>query len=215
MCRMPGWDRKHGDGFAHREVEHIGDGPALVSNRERLVVETPSAAHLAGHEDIGQEVHLHPDHPVSVAVLATPAGHVEGEAPRAIPLGACRRQSGEEQADAVENLRVGGRVGTRGAADGRLVNVHHPSDAFHPLDAGVRTHRTLRAVERAGERPVENLVHEVLLPAPETPVTQVKAPSGIRTSTSFRLFARAPTIRTECGAERRRGGTGISRSPRR
>ena len=159
-----GLGAEHGDGLAHREVEHVGDGAALVAHRQRLVVEPASVAHLAGDEDVRQEVHLHPDHPVALAVLAPPARHVEGEASRLVTLGAGGGERGEERTNPVEHLRVGRRVGTRGAADGGLVNVHHPSDPFDPLDVRMPPDGTFRAVQRAGERPVEHLVHQRALP---------------------------------------------------
>ena len=55
------------------------------------------------------------------------------------------------------------------------------------------------------------------LPPPETPVTQVKRPSGIAAVTLFRLLPRAPTIfssRPGVGA-RRLAGIATVRSPER
>ena len=53
----------------------------------------------------------------------------------------------------------------------------------------------------------------VLLPDPETPVTHVKAPTGIRTSMSRRLFSRAPSTDSQPCGSRRVAGTGIVRAP--
>src|SRR5258708_37148207 len=54
------------------------------------------------------------------------------------------------------------------------------------------------------------------LPDPLTPDTATKVPSGIATSMSFRLFARAPRITSFLPfPARRRAGRGISLSPRR
>ena len=54
----------------------------------------------------------------------------------------------------------------------------------------------------------------VLLPLPDTPVTAVTAPSGMRRSTPLRLCSRAPVSVSHCGPTRRRdSGTGISRAP--
>src|SRR5260370_25906647 len=51
-------------------------------------------------------------------------------------------------------------------------------------------------------------------PEPLTPDTATNAPSGIATSRFFRLLARAPRITRRLPFPfRRRGGTGISRSP--
>ena len=55
------------------------------------------------------------------------------------------------------------------------------------------------------------------LPPPETPVTQVKRPSGIVAVTFFRLLPRAPTMRSSRPgvAARRRVGIATVRSPER
>jgi hypothetical protein len=47
------------------------------------------------------------------------------------------------------------------------------------------------------------------LPEPETPVTQLKIPSGISTSMLLRLCSRAPVILIELADFRRDLGTGI------
>src|SRR3546814_20812715 len=53
------------------------------------------------------------------------------------------------------------------------------------------------------------------LPLPETPVTQVKVPSGIAASTFCRLFAVAPRMRISWPGwpSRRRRGTSVWRKP--
>src|SRR5262245_53946425 len=52
-------------------------------------------------------------------------------------------------------------------------------------------------------------------PEPETPVTQTRRPSGIRTSIDLRLFARAPSTSTALPLpSRRAGGSAIERAPR-
>ena len=55
------------------------------------------------------------------------------------------------------------------------------------------------------------------LPPPETPVTQVKSPSGIVAVTFFRLLPRAPTIVSSRpgSAARRLVGIATVRSPER
>ena len=54
----------------------------------------------------------------------------------------------------------------------------------------------------------------VLLPEPDTPVTQIMVLSGKSTSTFWRLLARAPRIPTLHPLPRRRcAGTGISSAP--
>jgi len=53
------------------------------------------------------------------------------------------------------------------------------------------------------------------LPEPETPVTQVRTPKGMRTVTSFRLWPAAPLSSSQPVGVRRTAGTAISRRPER
>ena len=53
----------------------------------------------------------------------------------------------------------------------------------------------------------------VLLPEPDTPVTQVRAPTGNAASMSRRLFSRAPWTVSHPRASRRIAGTGTPRRP--
>ena len=85
--------------LVHGQVEHVGDGEAVVLHLQRGVVEALALADLAGHVNVGQEVHLHPLHAVALAGLAAAALHVEGEAARACsracgPRAAGRRSRG-------------------------------------------------------------------------------------------------------------------------
>ncbi len=57
---------------------------------------------------------------------------------------------------------------------------------------------------------------KVLLPEPDTPVTQVNKPKGMRTSKFFRLFSRAPNTSSHLPFVRRRfSGTAICLAPHR
>ena len=76
---MVGWLAKKRQRLLARHVEDVGDGLALERHLEGLPVVARPAAHLAGHVDVGQEVHLDLDGPVPGARLAAPAPHVEGE----------------------------------------------------------------------------------------------------------------------------------------
>ena len=61
-------------------LEHVGDVLALEADVERLAVVALAVALLAGHVDVGQEVHLDLDLAVALADLAAPALDVEREA---------------------------------------------------------------------------------------------------------------------------------------
>ena len=67
-----------------RHVEQVGNGNALVFHRQRLGVIAPAAAHFAGHENVGEEIHLDAPQPLALARFAAPAFHVEAEASGAI-----------------------------------------------------------------------------------------------------------------------------------
>ena len=61
-------------------IEHIGNAFALIAYFERLAVIAASAASLATHEDIGEEIHLYRLVTVAAASLAATTFHIEGEA---------------------------------------------------------------------------------------------------------------------------------------
>ena len=101
---------EEGQGLAHRHVQHVGDGLAVVGDLERLPVVALAVADLAGNVDIRQEVHLNLDLAVSLAGLAAAARHVEREAPGAVAAHAALRHGGKERPQVVPQADVGGRV---------------------------------------------------------------------------------------------------------
>ncbi len=121
-------------------LQHFGDRLALVADLQGLAAEAMSLADRAGDPDVGQEVHLQLVRAVPLAGLAPPAGDVEAEAAGLVAAGFRFGKPGEELADLVEDLDVGGGVGTRRAADGRLVDG----------DQAVQVGDALEAVEVAG-----------------------------------------------------------------
>ena len=59
----------------------------FVPNLQCLTVVAPALADLAWDIDVGQEVHLDLDYPITAASLTTPAAHVETEAARPVSSG--------------------------------------------------------------------------------------------------------------------------------
>ena len=57
---MGGWCREEAERLLARQVEHVGDGLAPEGDLEGVPVVAGAVAHLAGHVDVGQEVHLDP-----------------------------------------------------------------------------------------------------------------------------------------------------------
>ncbi len=53
-------------------VQNLGDVFILVAHLEGIPIETVAMTDVAGHIDIGEEVHLDLDQPVPLAGLATP-----------------------------------------------------------------------------------------------------------------------------------------------
>ncbi len=125
-------------GLANRQIQHIGDGVALDGHFEGGVVESPAPADFAGHEDIGQKMHLHPDIAVSAAGFATAALDVEGKTAFLVAARLGFGQQGKQVPDVIEDLGVGGRIAAGGAADGLLVDVDHLVEMGEPLDASWR-----------------------------------------------------------------------------
>src|SRR5579875_319790 len=80
-------------------------------------------ASVARHVNIRQKMHFDFQDAVALAGLATAALYIEAETARLIAAGARFRQFGEPFANRGKKIRVCGRVGTRRAADGRLVDV--------------------------------------------------------------------------------------------
>ena len=64
------------------QVEDVGDRLAAILDLQRFAVVAPPLALLAGHVDVGQEVHLDRDDAVPLAGLAPATLHVEREPPR-------------------------------------------------------------------------------------------------------------------------------------
>src|SRR4029078_6651522 len=105
-----------------------------VAYCQRLAVVAPAAAHVAGHVDIRQEMHLDAQHPIALTGLAAPAADIEAEAPRVVAARAGFGDLRKQLADHREQSGVGGRVGARRAADRILVDVNDALEALEPAN---------------------------------------------------------------------------------
>ena len=130
--------------FLHGHFQHVRDALALVVDLERFAVVSLALADLAGHVNIGQEVHLDLELTVARAGLAAAAAHIEAEAACAVAARLRVRGRGEEVADVVEEICIRCGVGARRAADGALVDADDLVEEFLALDsltaAGVDLH---------------------------------------------------------------------------
>src|SRR5215203_2153500 len=73
--------------FLDRHLEHVADVLALKPDLERLTVVALAVALLAGHVDVGKEVHLDLDLSVAATDLAAPTLDVEAEAAGLVAAG--------------------------------------------------------------------------------------------------------------------------------
>ena len=162
-----------------RHLQDFGDVLALVEDLQRLAVVALAFADLAGHGDVGQELHLDLDVAVALAGLAAAALDVEAEAAGLVAAQARFRHGGEELADWREQAGVGRRVRARRAADRRLVDVDHLVEVAEALESRSGRGGRARWYSTCAAFLYRISVISVLLPEPETPVTQTNLPSGI------------------------------------
>src|SRR5215510_6925197 len=155
--------------LGHRHVEDLGDVLALVPYLEGLAVVALALAHLAGHVDVGEEVHLDLHQPVALAGLAPSALDVEGEAPGLVAAHARIRRASQQSPDEGEDARVGGGIRAWCPPDGRLVDVDDLVEVLGSLDPVVRARALLGAVEHLGQRAIEDVVHQGGLPRTRHP----------------------------------------------
>jgi hypothetical protein len=114
---------------------------------QRFLVVAAAVADFALHVDVGHEVHFDAALAVALAGLAAAAGDVEAEAAGLVAALARLGQHGEQVADGREDLGVGGGIGARRAADGRLVDADDLVDLLGAGERLVRAGLLARAVD--------------------------------------------------------------------
>ena len=122
-----------------------------------------SAADLARHKDVRQEVHLHLDYSVAAAVLAASAFDIEAEASRLVASDLGLRHLGKQVADVREHAGVCRRIRARRLAYRRLVDVDDLVEVFYAFYLAELARLLLRAVGDARDSLVEYLVHKARL----------------------------------------------------
>ncbi len=140
-------------------------GQALILDLQRFPVVAFAVADLAGHVNIRHEVHFDLEQPVAGAGLAPPALHVEGEAVLLVAANLGLRQLGEHPANHIEQASVGGGIGARRPPDGRLVDVDDLVQLLHAVNAIIGRFPGPGAVQKMGQRGIENRVHQAALAA--------------------------------------------------
>ena len=147
-------------GLRNRHVQDLGDGLSLVQHLEGLAVVPGPVAHLAGHVDVGQEVHLDLQRAVALARLAPAALDVEAEAARLVAAHLRLLRIGEQVPDLVEHARVRRRIRPRRAADRRLVDLHQLVQLIQALHAGMAPRHLAGAVELVRHHLGQDLVDQ-------------------------------------------------------
>ena len=151
--------------LVHGHLQHVGDVLALVPDLQGLPVVAPALAHLAGHEDVRQEVHLDLQHAVAGAGLTPAAPDVEAEPARAVAPALGLLGGGEQVPDVVEEAGVGGGIGPGRPADGTLVDVHHLVQILDPLDPVALAGVDLHPVQLHAQLLEQDLIHQGTLAA--------------------------------------------------
>ena len=140
--------------------EQVGDGIAVVADRQRFVVVAASAADFALHVNVGQEIHFDAALAFALAGFAASAGNVEGEASGFVSALARFGQHGVEVANRREDAGIGCGIGARSASDGRLVDANDLVDQLRSGDGFVRAGFFAGTIELLGERAVQDVIDQ-------------------------------------------------------
>src|SRR6185503_7191284 len=115
-------------GVFDRGIEQFGNRLSLVSDRERLAIVSGAATDVAQNVNVREKIHLDPLHALALARFAAPAFHVERKAAGFVTSLTRLRQHCIQFAQRREETCVGCRIGTRRAADWRLVDLDYLVD---------------------------------------------------------------------------------------
>src|SRR5687767_7776333 len=151
-------------GILDRHLEHVGNALATKAHLERLAIISLAFADLAGHVDVGKEVHLDLDQSVALTGLAASALHVEREASGSVSTNLRFRELGEELANRREEPSVGCRIRARRTPNGALVDIDDLVDMLEAADAAVCTGNHARTIEVPGEGAMKNVLDQRRLP---------------------------------------------------
>ncbi len=129
---------EEGGGFIDGHGEDVADVFVAEGDFERGGVVALAIAGFAMDPGGGQEIHFEFHAAVAFAIRAAAAFGVEGEAGGVEAAHAGLGELGEEGADVIEDLHIGGRTGAGGLADGRLIDFVTGFDGFSkPVELAV------------------------------------------------------------------------------
>ena len=188
---------------------------SLVFHFEGLPVVTMSAADIATHVDIRQEIHFDRLNTGSPTCLTPSALDIERKTARLESPNLSIRCRLEQFANIGKHVGIGRRIATRGLADGRLIHHNQLIDIFDSDNLLVGQRLFVRVVKTTAQRPPQRSIDQSgTYRYPLTPVTQIRVPNGKSTVIFFRLFPLAPrTVKNEPFPLRRCSGSSIRRRP--
>src|SRR5713226_326907 len=145
------------DALVDRHLQHVGDRLAAEVDFQRLAVVALALADVALDVDVRQEVHLDLDDAVALAGLAAATLDVEREAAGFVAALGRFGELREPVADRREGAGIRRRVGARGAADRRLVDVDDLVEMADTVEPAMHAGMLARAVQPPRQRLVERL----------------------------------------------------------
>ena len=151
---------KQFEGLLHIHIENIGDRFLFEPHLQRFAAETLSFASGAHYPNIGEEIHIEFRRAVSFARFAASFRHVKAKTPWLVTAPLRFWQLGEEIADVVEHFDIGAGIGSRGAANRRLIDGDQLIEMFNSLHFLVLARRSFTAVQIAAQRFDENIIHQ-------------------------------------------------------
>ena len=151
---------EQGQRIFHGHFQHVVDGMSLVGYGQGFAVVAFAVANIAGHVDVGQEVHFDLDQTVALTGLAAPALDVEAEAPRRVTASAGFGHLSKQFPQRGKQTGVGGRIAARRAADGRLVDVYHLIEQIQSANLLERGGLLAGAIEVGRGQPIQGVVDQ-------------------------------------------------------
>ena len=121
-------------GLADRQIQDIVYVFASIGDLQYRFFEAPALAIGAGDKHIRKKLHFDLFKSVAIAGLTPSAVDIEGKITRSEAFGAGRIGIGQQPADGVKGLGVSQCIGSRGPADGTLVDQNHIIDVSDPAD---------------------------------------------------------------------------------
>lgn len=155
------WDGPEvGFRIGDRKFQNLSDGFSFVGDFQGFAIETFTKASRAFGPCIRQEMHFDFELAVALAALAATALGVEGESAFAVTPLFGERKLGEKIADQFERAYERRGIGSRGAADGGLIDEDEFLNGFEAADRIMCAGFFFGVVKMFGERLGKDVVGE-------------------------------------------------------